>query len=313
MKLSMLKSVVVFFLMLNIAGVAFAAPATLTSAAPVKITDRAEYSTALNSVATVVMNWYGSLISADENKPKNIDFNTRNITQKWGEYRSQYPKNISQIFITSTELFKLESSGDYQFKVKIKIAYKQENKALTQLFNETFVFKSTLLDRQSVPVINSIIRNKSEAANSVNSTGFNRSHYKVREFTYAWLTYIDGLNTFKTTMNTEIWLDKATYSLKMGGLQTTGSVASTLEKKKPFLTTGGHLLHSLEVKHSNDNNFVIDLILEWKGENKAGKPVIARIHQEIEVQINEDGKWEVLSIKEEHLLPIIAPWMGLVC
>ncbi len=310
MKLFLLKSVVVFFLMLNIAGVAFAASAVTSSS---KIEERAEYSTALNSVAAVVMNWYGSLISIDENDTQYSNFNTDNISKQWGEYRSQYPKNISQIFITSTELLKLESSGDYQFKVKSKIAYKQKNETLTQLFNETFVFKSTLLSHKSMPLIDSIIRDKSEATESVNTTGFNRSHYKVREFIYAWLTYIDGLSALKTTMNAEAWLDKASYSLKMGGVQSTGSVASILEKKKPFLTTGGHLLHSLEVRSSNASRFAIDLILEWKGTNKAGKPVIARIHQEIEVRINEDGKWEVLSINEEHLLPIIAPWMGLVC
>jgi hypothetical protein len=316
MKQSLLKSVVVFLMalvmMLSFVGVAFAT-STITSAN--KIVDRAEYSTALNSVATVAMNWYGSLISVDENDTESLNF--KSISKQWGEYRSQYPENISQIFITSTELLKLEGSGNYQFRVKSKIAYKQEHETITQLLNETFVFKSTLLNHKDTPFIESISRDKSKVTNNVNNnvntTGFDISHYKVREFTYAWLSYIDGINTLKTTMNAKAWLDKATYSLKMGSDQSMGSIESTLEKKKLFLTKGGHLLHSLEVKQSDANTFVIDLILGWKGINKVGKSVVARIHQEIEVKINTDKTWEVLSVKEEHLLPIIAPWMGLVC
>jgi hypothetical protein len=257
------------------------------------------------------MNWYGSLISVDENDTESLNF--KSISKQWGEYRSQYPENISQIFITSTELLKLEGSGNYQFRVKSKIAYKQQNETITQLINETFVFKSTLLSHKDVPFIESISRDKSKETDNMNSTGFDISHYKVREFTYAWLSYIDGISTLKTAMNAKAWLDKATYSLKIGSKHSKGSIESTLEKKKLLLSKGGHLLHSLEVKQSDANRFVIDLILEWKGTNKVGKPVIARIHQEIEVQINTDKTWEVLSIKEEHLLPIIAPWMGLVC
>jgi len=302
----------VFFLTLvmtlSFVEVAFAT-STITPAS--KIVDRVEYSTALNSVATIMMNWYGSLISVDANDTEFSNFKC--IRKQWGEYRSQYPENITQILITGTELLKLEGSGDYQFRVKSKIAYKHNNETITQLLNETFVFKSTLLGQKDVPYIESISRDKSTVTDNVNTTGFDISHYKVREFTYAWLSYIDGISTFKSTMNTKAWLDKATYSLKMGSEQLMGSIESTLEKKKLFLTKGGHLLHSLEVIKSDANTLVIDLILEWKGTNKAGKPVIARIHQEIEVQIKTDKTWEVLSIKEEHLLPIIAPWMGLVC
>lgn len=285
--------------------------------APTSIVDRSEYTTALNSIASVVMNWYGSLISLDENKPTNSSFETIVIGTSssilWDEYRSQYPKNISQVIITHTKLHKLSESGDYQFKVTSKIIYKKNNKTLTQLTHETFIFKSTLLNHKNEAVIQSITQDKKESAKNINVTGFDRSHYKVREFTYSWLAYIDGVNTLQSTMNTKAWLNKASYSLKMGGEQLTGSIDSIIEKKKQLLTRGGHLLHSLEIKHADENTFIIDIILEWKGSNKTGKPVIARIHQEIKVKIANDNTWEVLSIKEEHLLPIIAPWMGLVC
>ena len=297
------------FMMLGFAGVAVSAPT--------KIVDRSEYSTALNSIASVGMNWYGSLISIDKNTAELSSFDTKHIDTQWGKYRFQYPKNISQIIITSTELLKLKESGDYQFKVKSKIAYKKNNKTHTQLLNETFIFKSFLPIHENKFAIKTINRDKKEVADNFDTTGYKRSHYKVREFTYAWLAYIDGVNSLKTTMNANAWLDKASYSLKIGGKQSTGSIKSILDKKKQDLTKGGHLLHTLEIKNKSKkektNTFVIDLILEWKGTNKTGKPVIARIHQEIKVQINADKTWEILSIKEEHLLPIIAPWMGLVC
>lgn len=289
---------------------------------PTKILDRSEYTTALNSIALVIMNWYGSLISIDKNKPKYSNFDAESVDSLnvivWRKYRSQYPKNISQIIITSTELLKFKESGDYQFKVNSKITYKKNNKTLTQLLHETFLFKSSLLRHEKFShkndtVIKNITQDKKEAVNNIKITGFDRSHYKVREFTYSWLTYIDGVNTLKSTMNAKAWLDKASYSLKMGGEELTGSIKSVIEKKKQLLAKGGHLLHSLEIKHADANTFIIDLILEWKGVNKTGKPVIARIHQEIKVKISKDNTWEVLSVKEEHLLPIIAPWMGLVC
>jgi hypothetical protein len=116
-------------------------------------------------------------------------------------------------------------------------------------------------------------------------------------------------------MNGNAWLDKATYSLKIGAEKTQDTITSVLKKKRQLLAKGGHLLRSLDVKKeaSNPNIFVIDLILEWKGTNPTGTPVVAKIHQEIKVKIKADKSWEVISINEEHLLPIIAPWMGLVC
>ncbi len=47
------------------------------------------------------------------------------------------------------------------------------------------------------------------------------------------------------------------------------------------------------------------VLLEWKGVNDQGKPVIAKIRQELNIQINKDKSWSVVSIKEKHLLPDI--------
>ncbi len=280
-----------------------------------KINDRTEYSTSLNSVASVIMNWYGSLITNSDVKGGDIVFNMSNINEQSRKYRSNYPRNISQIIITSTNLMKLSESDDYQFKVKSKVTYKKNKKEHTKILNETFVINGSLLTHQNIVPIKSIGLDKAEESERFESSKYNRYHYKVREFTYAWLAYIDGIDTLKSTMNANAWLDKAMYSLKIGAEQTQGSITSVLEKKRQLLTKGGHLLRSLDVtkEATNPNIIVIDLILEWKGTNLTGKPVVAKIHQEIKVKIKADKSWEVISINEEHLLPIIAPWMGLVC
>ncbi|MEB8430637.1 hypothetical protein OO007_00220 [Cocleimonas sp. KMM 6892] len=299
--------------------------AGVAHAAPTKIEDRSEYSTSLNTIAAVIMNWYGSLITDNQAEDRQSSFNTKNTGDQWSDYRSQYPKNISQILITSTDLLKLENDNGYQFNVKSKIIHSVKNQLQTQLLDETFVFKNDFLLKENQPLIKTISRNKSETIQSTdtetvdtkkaNTYQYNRSHYKVREFTYAWLAYIDGVKILKPTMNASAWLDKATYSLNMGSDHSEDSIPSILEKRRQLLAKGGHLLRSLDIKNQDNesNTFVIDLILEWKGTSPKGKPVIARIHQEIKVHIKTDQSWEVISITEEHLLPVTAPWMGLVC
>ncbi len=103
--------------------------------------------------------------------------------------------------------------------------------------------------------------------------------------------------------------------LKIGSEDVQGSVSSTLTKRKQYLAKGGHLLRSLDVKklENKANTFILDLVVEWKGVNQAGKPVLAKIHQEIEYKIQKNNSWTVISIKEQHLLPDIAPWIGLLC
>ncbi len=286
-------------------------------AVPTKITDRSEYSTSLNSVASVIMNWYGSLITVNDKTSANSAFDTSQINEQLLNYRSKYPQNISQIVITSTELSRLSNSNDYQFKVKSKISYKtdDDDKEHSRSLDETFVINGSLLTDKNITPIKAVSLDKAEETKKLETSQYNRAHYKVREFTYAWLAYIDGIKTLAPSMNAKAWINQATYSLKMGAEKTDGSIATVLSKKKELLAKGGHLLRSLDVikNKNNPNVFVIDLVLEWKGTNQTGKSVIAKISQKIKVKINTDNSWEVISIKEEHLLPIIAPWMGLVC
>ena len=116
-------------------------------------------------------------------------------------------------------------------------------------------------------------------------------------------------------MNADAWLKKSSYLLEIGGDKTEDSIDKVLSKRKQTLTKGGHLLRSLEVlkTDNNSNSLKLDLIIEWKGVNNSGKPVSAKIHQELKIQIKKDKTWEVIHIKEKHLLPIISPWMGMLC
>lgn len=311
----------------------------VANSAPTKIEDRAEYSTALNSSAAIIMNWYGSLITEHDESRNGIEntknkailsdtinfdtpnFDTHNIGDQWSEFRSQYPEVISQIVITGTEISKLNDTDAYQFNIKSNITYKAHNdstnetKTLAESHYDSFVINKSLLFQANELPIRNITKYENKKTKSLELSQYNRSHYKVREFTYAWLAYMDGIDTLQALMNAESWLKSAPYSLKMGNMKIETSVREALQKKKELLAKGGHLIHSINVikDETQADTFVIDLLLGWKGTNEAGKPVIARINQKIKIKINADKSWKVISIKEKHLLPIIAPWMGLVC
>lgn len=296
----MMKSI--FLIMLFFAGVAGAAPAEKS--------DRMAYATSLNSMASVVMNWYGSLISNDET----VSFIP--TEQRWNTYRLQYPQDINHVHITSTDLIRLDDSEQYQFKVNSRFSYtNKEGEQSSELISETFIFQVELLEQA---IIKSVTRNHAEQE-QVKSTeqelAFNRSYYKAREFSYAWLAYLDGVEDMQTVMNMEQWHDSATYSMKIGNTSFQGSVDSILSQRKQYLAKGGGLLRSLKLipQANKPDLYLLDLIIEWKGVNQTGKPVIAKIHQEVEISLQKDNTWKVQSIIEQHLLPDIAPWVGLLC
>lgn len=274
-------------------------------AAPTEVEQRVRYTSSLNSMAAIVMNWYGSLITTKT--PESFTA----IENQWSDYRSHYAENITQIKITSTDLKKLDTDK-YQFQVKSLINNKNPDGKHSELLSETFVFQVGLLAK---PVIESVVRNKAKQTKTPLMAEFNRSHYKAREFAYAWLAYLDGVDAMQSTIYLEQWLNEASYAIKIGSNKEQGSIVEMLAKRKQYLTKGGHLLHGLKVKKldTQANTFILDLVLEWKGVNQKGKSVLAKIHQEIEYTVQENNSWKVKSIKEQHLLPDIAPWSGLLC
>ncbi len=290
----------------------------VADAGPTKIEDRAEYSASLNSIASVVMTWYGSLINSTKNTSESnsqpVIFNTHPIAGHWEQYRAHYPKNINQIIITNTQL--LKQDNDYYFTVYSNISFMLKNKAHTDSFKELFVFSDSILKQPinlSYP-IKSILLEARQEKSTPNRTGYKQKHYKVREFAYAWLSHLEGINTLYSVMNAKAWINKAPYLLEIGADKSQDSVSNILKKRKTLLAKGGHLLRSLSVKNTDSSDtFILELILEWKGENAEATPVIAKIKQTLKIHIKADKSWEVINIKEKHLLPMIAPWMGLLC
>lgn len=288
----------IFILILFFVGVATAAPA--------EIDDRVRYTSSLNVMASALMNWYGSLIVDD----KHMQFSP--INSKWADYRSDYPENITQIKIISTNLNKLTEPDTYQFKINTRINSEDADGTHSQLVSEIFNFSVPV---SANAVIETISRDTSEDTDLLDISDFDSQHYELRHFAYAWLAYLDGVQDAEQLINAEQWIDVADYSLKIGRDEVHGSIASTLKERQKHLAKGGHLLHSVNVKKidGKPKHFILDLISEWKGVNREGKPVLAKVHQQIEVQIQANNLWKVLSIKEEHLLPDIAPWAGFLC
>jgi len=291
-----MKSNVLVILILLFVGAA--------NAASTEVEERVAYTSSLNAMVSVVMNWYDSLV--DSNQVILFD----KSQSKWADYRSFYPNNISHIDVTSTDLIKLGDNKQYQFTARVSIFYNDSDGQLhQQQLNERFVFDVPLLAKPSIKTIN---REMSEDKRA-EAQQFDRLYFKVRQFSYAWLAYLDGVTTMTEFMNGSNWLNEAQYSLKLGQLELTDSIASILLQRKEYLAKGGHKLRSIDVKQGDDKQITLDLIIEWQGENADGKLVIAKIHQEIVLKNRDGFSWEVRSIKEQHLLPDLKPWQGYLC
>lgn len=276
------------------------------NAAPTEVEERVAYTSSLNAMVSVVMNWYDSLV--DSNQAILFDKSGSN----WDDYRSIYPNNISHIELTGTDLIKIGDNTQYQFTTQVAIFYNDnDGKNQHQQLTEHFVFDVPFLQ---IPIIKTITRQQLEQNTAVVKQELNSSYFKVRQFSYSWLAYLDGISTMTDFMNGSDWLQDAPYSLKIGGLELTDSISSVLLQRKKYLAKGGHKLRSIDVQqHDEDKNITLNLIIEWRGENAQGKPVIAKIHQEIALKIMENSSWKVVSIKEEHLLPDLKPWQGYLC
>lgn len=278
--------------------------------APAQEVNRFKHASSLNSMVSVVMNWYGSLIQSNE--LMYLQTEDSNLIN-WNRYRSKYPNSITDIEIDSTDLTKLNENNDYQFKVQTIVFNTNEGgDQQHQTLTERFVFNVPFLGR---PIIKTVNKKQGELTVSEQKNNVDDTYFRARQFSYAWLAYLDGVRTMTDFMDENDWLEKATYSLKIGSLDITDSISSTLLKRQEYLAEGGHLLRSIDIQKTKvmENSLTLNLIIEWQGENANGKAAIAKIHQEIDIKILKNNSWEVLSIKERHLLPDLKPWQGFLC
>ncbi len=303
----------------TISGGAFASPASYPEDS--KADERIEYAVSLNSIASTLMNWYGSLITINNSRTEEQQADVANIRftlidQSWNEYRTVYPEKITSIQIINADMNKQDSPGQYQFEVEVLMTYIQSGTPQNKLVHETFLFQ---LSDSSNPKIKQVTRRIPNLENSTSESSqtatFKHEYYKSREFVYAWLAYMDGLEAMGSRINTDIWLDKASYLVKIGDFELDEKVASSLPKRNQHLGIGGHLLRSVTAKELEDrpHHFELDIIIDWKGTDPSGIPAIAKINQVIQYKLQEDGSWVVLSIKEKHLIPDLKPWQKLLC
>lgn len=278
--------------------------------------ERIEYATTLNSIASTLMNWYGSLITTNDNQNSITDIRFLFINQTWKEYRTTYPEKITSIQIMNADMVKQDSPGLYQFEVEVLMTIMQSDTPQNKMFNEVFLFQTS---DPNTPEIKKVTRLDSDFKNSTSDISqtavFKRQYYQSREFTYAWLAYMDGVKVMGSRINSDNWLDKALYSVTIGDFELDEQLISGIQKRNQHLGEGGHLLRSVKAKivEGKPDYFELDIIIDWKGMDPSGIPAIAKINQVIQYKLQEDGSWIVLSIKEKHLLPDLGPWQKLLC
>lgn len=300
-----------------ITGEAYASPASDPERN--KMDERIEYAISLNSIASTLMNWYGSLITRNNSQTVEERTNIVDISHSypsWEDHIATYPENITGIQITSADMNKQDSKGQYQFDVEVLMTYVQSETSKNKRIHEMFLFQTSNSDKPVIKQITSLTPDNEQNTSDANqTTTFKHEYYKSREFAYAWLAYLDGVNAMGSQINIEQWLDKANYSVKIGSFELDEQLVSSLQKRNQHMGKGGHLLRSVTEKlvEGKPDHFELDIIIDWKGTDPSGLPAIAKINQIIQYKLQEDGTWIVLSIKEKHLLPDLEPWHKLLC
>ena len=300
-------------------GEAFASPESRSEQRTVN--ERIEYAKSLNSIASTLMNWYGSLIIKNESQTTDeqdsiTDIRFLFINHAWKQYRTTYPEKIISIQIMSADLVKQDSPRLYKFEIEVFMTVMESDTPQNKMFQEVFLFQTS--DART-PEIKKVTRFDSGLKNNTTdlfqTAAFKHQYYKSREFAYAWLAYLDGVKAMGSRINSNNWLDKARYSVKIGSFELIEQLTSALQKRNEHLGDGGHLLRSITAKEINDKpgQFELDIIIDWKGKDPSGLPAIAKINQVIQYKLEADGSWLVLSIKEKHLLPDLHPWQNILC
>ena len=108
------------------------------------------YAKTLNTMASIVMSWYGSLITQKTNGPVfifNDGLNLKLITDSIK--LTQYPENIINIKIVGADLQQGESNNKFLFEVLSDVTFLKNNHYLVKELRELFVFEKA--DSDSFP------------------------------------------------------------------------------------------------------------------------------------------------------------------
>ncbi|RUA04832.1 MAG: hypothetical protein DSY43_05820 [Gammaproteobacteria bacterium] len=207
----------------------------------------------INSSVATLMGWYSRLLSENSQ----------------GEFVDYYPKRIQQIKIIKVNFINSKRINEHKFDVKLLLTYKNADKLIGKVINETLVFS---LSPSNKAKLSNIIKGSKTFMAPSSGKGFSRLYYQKRHFIYAWLAWLDGEQS-----RLPIVEDGATYIVDIAGKHIQGNVFSSLKKRGQYLYKGKHLLHSMDIKALGNNRFAFNIIIEYNGVNVKNKKVIAKI------------------------------------
>jgi len=254
-----------------------------------KIEQTKDYAQTLNQVASIVMGHYANLVSHQSKQAGN------------------YPKNIQNIQIVDAKLDGLlNQQPQTTFTLTTNIGYLEAQVVKSQQMQEAFIF-----DFKRKPSLIQINRLKQKELNPKNiDAAPNANYYLNRQFAYAWLLLLDGHNApYPHLLDT----GPANYQLVIGANKYSGNTQEALKKRTAWMGKGGHLLRNINIVKTAENTTQLILTIDWKGVTASNKWSIAKIEQTIDLEKSDQGIYKIINIREQHLLPDIAPWEKILC
>ncbi len=272
----------------------------------------------LNPLATVIMRWYGYLVTPAEHRSREASEDAARLFESADAlftYQQRYPERIRNIDILEA---RLDRRGPHQFVflLETRVFYWASNHLRAAELTEAIVFVHSTAQ---TPKIIAIERQREVDDIAVTpSTGSDRGdvrYYQLRTVVYAWLAHMDGMADPHSQQVIAGWIDRTTYEIEFGAMTFRGDVETALHWRRGQQGRGGHLLRSLRVlkRHEAARRVTLELIIDWKGKTPDGISAIGQIRQELTIKISDRGQHEVLMIRERHLLPALKPWTRLLC
>lgn len=273
----------------------YASLAVMTPATPT-------YAKSLNSVATLVMGYYGFLLSkGNERKPYLVSDSL--VLSVSDEMRGE----LTGITINKAELSGDSNNGNLVFNVDATIQYQRNQQLYQQDISEAFTFNDL-----TPATIKSVERLSSGEVSAVvtNNTLNDLNYYQQRQWIYAWSALLNGSPTQSLTTADTAAID---YQLIVGKPRFDGRFSDGIDTQKSIVGNGQYLLREVKpLPTTNDEQPLVALYFDFTGQ-KDGTPVLANIEQTIRYQTVGTNQFKILSLVEKHLIPNPQPWQSILC
>lgn len=264
-----------------------------------------EYGKLLNSVATLVMGYYGFILDKNTNNRQSYLLSDALTLSFNDEIRSE----LNGITIHHAELLNDSNRNELQFNVDATIQYTRNQQRYQQQIKEQFRFS-----RQTTTAILAVKRLTSDEVVAVVSElehGNDLTYYQQRQWIYAWAAYLNGINSTLFRLNQDN-LNTINYQLILGQPKFNGTLPIGLEAQKERLGEGQYLLREVSPQPTNNESKIVVLYFDYNGQ-KDGIPVIANIEQTIDYQILANSQIKINNVIEKHLIPNPQPWQNILC